>query len=105
MAPDPDRLHGSAPEGINRGIIVPDSLVPRFANRVWASRIMAEHIENDEEDLPVPLNRELRAWLARLSRATGDPPRKIVASMLHMIRTDDEALHHELGANQARHIN
>jgi len=33
------------------------------------------------------------AWLARLSRVTGDRPEAIVASMLRMIRVDDQTAH------------
>lgn len=48
----------------------------------------------DEEDvLPVPLDRETIAWLAELERATGAPARLLVASMLRDIRIDDEAAH------------
>ena len=41
--------------------------------------------------LDVPLDPATIAWLARLVRVTGDPPAEIVASMLRMIRIDDEA--------------
>jgi hypothetical protein len=41
--------------------------------------------------LDVPLDAATIAWLARLSRATGDHPADMVASMLRMIRIDDEA--------------
>ena len=43
--------------------------------------------------LDVPLDADTIAWLARLVRATGDGPAEIVASMLRMIRIDDEAAH------------
>ena len=43
--------------------------------------------------LDVPLDAATIAWLARLARATGDHPADMVASMLRMIRIDDEAAH------------
>ena len=58
---------------------------------------MARH-RNDAPDqhIPVPLDAETRAWLARLSLATGDSPGRIVSSMLRDIRLDDEAAHSQL---------
>ena len=47
----------------------------------------------DEDYLPVPLDRETREWLAVLVRATGAPPGVLVASMLEAIRVDDETAH------------
>lgn len=51
--------------------------------------------EDDVEVVPMelPLDRATIAWLARLHNLTGDHPRIMIASMLRMIRTDDEALH------------
>ena len=55
---------------------------------------MSQKQENEATEI-VPLDLELDAatiaWLARLSRATGDRPADMVASMLRMIRIDDEA--------------
>ena len=49
--------------------------------------------DNNLEIVPldVPLDAATIAWLARLVRVTGDGPAEIVASMLRMIRIDDEA--------------
>jgi hypothetical protein len=54
-----------------------------------------DDIDENVEVVPLdlPLDRETVHWLARLSRVTGDHPRRIVASMLHDIRIDDEAAH------------
>ena len=55
---------------------------------------MSQKQENEITEV-VPLDLELDAatiaWLARLARATGDHPADMVASMLRMIRIDDEA--------------
>lgn len=51
---------------------------------------------DEEESVPVPLDAETRAWLARLSRVTGDSPGRMIASMLRDIRLDDEAAHSQL---------
>ena len=57
---------------------------------------MSQKQENEDLEivpLDVPLDADTIAWLARLVRATGDGPAEIVASMLRMIRIDDEAAH------------
>jgi len=43
--------------------------------------------------LPLPASEWF--WLRRLQEVTGDHPSAIVASMLRMIRVDDEAAHEE----------
>ena len=50
--------------------------------------------------LDVPLDADTIAWLARLARATGDRPADMVASMLRMIRIDDEYME---GEGKTRH--
>lgn len=50
-------------------------------------------LEDDEDLLPVPLDRDTRRWLVELAQATGNPPARLVATMLAEIRTDDEAAH------------
>ncbi len=55
---------------------------------------MSQRRENESLEvvpLDVPLDARTIAWLARLARVTGDHPAEIVASMLKMIRIDDEA--------------
>lgn len=55
---------------------------------------MSPRPENENVEvvpLDVPLDPATIAWLARLARVTGDHPADIVASMLRMIRIDDEA--------------
>lgn len=51
--------------------------------------------EDEVEVVPMelPLDRATIAWLAHLHNLTGDHPRIMIASMLRMIRVDDEALH------------
>ena len=63
---------------------------------------MRQRPENELEIVPldVPLDAATIAWLARLSRATGDHPADMVASMLRMIRIDDEAAD---GGGQTKH--
>ena len=64
---------------------------------------MNQRPENDNLEivpLDVPLDAATIAWLAQLARATGDGPAEIVASMLRMIRIDDEAAD---GDGQTRH--
>ena len=64
---------------------------------------MSQKQENEATEI-VPLDLELDAatiaWLARLSRATGDRPADMVASMLRMIRIDDEYME---GEGKTRH--
>jgi len=50
--------------------------------------------------LDVPLDADTIAWLARLSRATGDHPADMVGSMLRMIRIDDQAADPSDGATK-----
>ena len=50
--------------------------------------------------LDVPLDAATIKWLARLARATGDHPARVVGSMLRMIRIDDEAAD---GGGQTKH--
>jgi hypothetical protein len=54
---------------------------------------MERNLDDDVDDLPVPLDRETRRWLADLARASGAHPRELIASMLHDIRRDDERAH------------
>ncbi len=57
---------------------------------------MSRKQENEDVEivpLDVPLDAATIMWLARLARATGDHPADMVASMLRMIRIDDEAAH------------
>jgi hypothetical protein len=75
------------------GKIVTTACVPaRESGTPRAMPICPEDFEDDDV-LPVPLDRDLRAWLAELVRATGAPPGVIVKSMLDAIRVDDEAAH------------
>ena len=64
---------------------------------------MSQKQENEATEI-VPLDLELDAatiaWLARLARATGDHPADMVASMLRMIRIDDEYME---GEGKTRH--
>jgi hypothetical protein len=62
--------------------------------------LMPENEPLEVVPLDVPLDPATIAWLARLVRATGDPPAEIVASMLRMIRIDDQAAHAE---DQTKH--
>jgi len=56
----------------------------------------------DEKDATlVPLDPATDEWLERLSRVTGDPKGEIVASMLRMIRLDDQKADPEGG--ETRH--
>lgn len=55
----------------------------------------------DEDDvelvrLALPLDRDTISWLAKLARGNDVEAAKIVASMLHDIRVDDEAAHSTL---------
>lgn len=55
-------------------------------------------LARDEDDIEIvpmelPLDRHTLAWLARLHRVTGDAPAYLIASMLRMIRVDDETAH------------
>jgi hypothetical protein len=56
---------------------------------------MDQRFDEDVEVVPfeLPIDRDTIAWLARLSRVTGDAPAALVASMLRMIRLDDEQAH------------
>ena len=60
---------------------------------------MKLNLPNEESDdvevvpMELPLDRRTIAWLARLHRVTGDRPADIIASMLEMIRIDDEMEH------------
>ena len=49
--------------------------------------------QDEEVILEVPLDRETREWLAKLSKITRDSPAAMVASMLRDIRIDDELTH------------
>lgn len=54
-----------------------------------------------DHDRPILVSLRLRlqprtlAWLERLEITTGDDPETMIASMLEMIRVDDEIAHHE----------
>lgn len=50
-------------------------------------------LDDDEDLLPVPLDRDTRAWLRDLAEVTGRAPARLVASMISEIRRDDEAMH------------
>lgn len=59
---------------------------------------IAEEIEDDGEPreivrLPLPLDRRTLSWLASLSPRGDEQAGAVVASMLKMIREDDEAAH------------
>lgn len=60
--------------------------------------------DRTKKTLPLQLDPATDAWLKRLARVTGDPPPKIVLSMLRQIRIDDEMAHGELPpASSATH--
>ena len=50
-------------------------------------------LEKDIKPLVHRLDPPTVEWLERLSRVTGDPIPDIIASMLRMIRLDDEQAH------------
>lgn len=50
-------------------------------------------IEDDEEIVPIPLDRTTRRWLVQLSEATGAHPSELAAALLHDIVKDDLRAH------------
>lgn len=48
---------------------------------------------SEKRKVIVPMDAATIEWLAKLSRATGNRPSVLVASMLEAIRIDDEAAH------------
>lgn len=64
-------------------------------------------IDEDVEVVPMelPLDRRTVRWLARLHSLNGQHPAEIVASMLRLIRIDDEIANEEDRAAHAQLLN
>ena len=56
-------------------------------------------LEDDDDHgyltVSLPIDKATVEWLDKLSAVTGDRPEALIASMLQMIRVDDEAAHRQ----------
>lgn len=50
-------------------------------------------IEDDEEIVPIPLDRATRCWLVQMAAETGAHPSMLAAALLHDIVNDDLRAH------------
>jgi hypothetical protein len=50
-------------------------------------------IRDDDEIVPIPVDRRTRAWLIQQAEATGQHPSEVAAAILSDVRSDDERAH------------